>query len=180
MGTDKRKAQYRAHYHRNKDEICKQARKRYALRTEDERQKHNAKQREYYRKHRKQCRITQNAYRQSHRKQYQEYDKKRYLKFRKELLAKRKEYRYKHPKKVRNTKLKTKYGITLKDYYKLKRNQSNKCVICRQRKKKLVVDHCHKTNKVRGLLCVKCNTYLGYIQEDISTLKSAIKYLQKE
>ena len=180
MSTDKRKAQYRAYYHKNKDRICKQVRKQFALRTEDERQKYNAKQLEYYHKHRKQCRIKQNAYRQSHKKQCREYDKKRYLKFRKERLAKSKEYRYKHPKKVRNTRLKTRYGITLKDYYKLKRNQSNKCAICGQRKKKLVIDHCHITGKVRGLLCVKCNTYLGYIQEDISALKAAVKYLQKQ
>lgn len=40
------------------------------------------------------------------------------------------------------------------------------------------VDHCHRTNKVRGLLCSRCNRTLGNADDDISRLKSCIKYLE--
>lgn len=43
--------------------------------------------------------------------------------------------------------------------------------------KKLSVDHCHKTGKVRGLLCSNCNTAIGLLKEDINVLKNAINYL---
>ena len=43
----------------------------------------------------------------------------------------------------------------------------------------LHVDHCHKTNKVRGALCCNCNRLIGVALEDIKILENAIKYLRK-
>jgi hypothetical protein len=40
------------------------------------------------------------------------------------------------------------------------------------------VDHSHKTNKVRDLLCTKCNTLLGAVDDNVEILEKAIKYLQ--
>ena len=45
-------------------------------------------------------------------------------------------------------------------------------------KSKLVVDHCHATGKVRGLLCHNCNRALGLLKDKISVLKNAIQYLE--
>ena len=61
-----------------------------------------------------------------------------------------------------------------------------KCHICRQRgfkidknqKLDLAVDHCHKTGKVRGMLCHNCNRGLGLFQDSMVNLKSAYKYLE--
>jgi hypothetical protein len=40
--------------------------------------------------------------------------------------------------------------------------------------------NCHKTNKIRGLLCYKCNLILGFVNDDINILQSAIFYLQNK
>lgn len=52
------------------------------------------------------------------------------------------------------------YGIGLEDYNRMLANQSNVCKICKnpaKGKRPLVVDHCHKTDRIRGLLCYGCN-----------------------
>ena len=52
------------------------------------------------------------------------------------------------------------------------------CQICTSQKR-LVIDHCHKTNQLRGLLCDQCNNLLGRAKDNTETLKNAIKYLTK-
>lgn len=75
------------------------------------------------------------------------------------------------------------YGITLADYNKILLEQNNKCATCKRDKsesfRNLVVDHCHITNKIRGLLCDNCNVALGKIKDNVETLKTMIKYLGK-
>jgi hypothetical protein len=55
------------------------------------------------------------------------------------------------------------------------------CMICglsfRDRRK--MIDHCHTTGVVRGLICFSCNTALGHFKDDIDVLKSAIRYLER-
>ncbi|NDB61103.1 recombination endonuclease VII [bacterium] len=77
------------------------------------------------------------------------------------------------------------YGLDLKDYQKLLEAQNHKCAICgspppNNRKTRLSIDHCHKTGKVRGLLCDRCNRSIGLLKDDVSILKKAIEYLNKE
>lgn len=96
---------------------------------------------------------------------------------------------YKYPEKVHNKELKYKYGITVDEYNIMLSNQNNKCKICNNEEltkgrsgkvRKMAVDHCHKTNKVRGLLCAKCNQGIGLLNDDIEVLKQAIKYLEEK
>jgi len=82
--------------------------------------------------------------------------------------------------------LKHTYGITLEEYNEFLRIQNNVCAICgsknkhyKTKKDLLCIDHCHKTNKVRGLLCHSCNRALGMLKEDIEIFKNAIIYLKK-
>ena len=80
------------------------------------------------------------------------------------------------------SKLKRKYNISLEEYEALRRQQDNKCAICfrpEPRLSRLSVDHCHSTNRVRGLLCHQCNSALGYLGDSISNFESAIRYLRK-
>lgn len=76
--------------------------------------------------------------------------------------------------------LKKSYGITLEEYDKLLESQGGGCAICGgkdERFKFLPVDHCHKTKKVRGLLCQHCNRGLGYFRDSPELLRAAIAYL---
>lgn len=84
--------------------------------------------------------------------------------------------------KAKEYKLLDRYGINLEQYNELFRRHLECCAICgsheSELKQKLHVDHCHKTGKVRGLLCVCCNSAIGKMKDDVSILKSAVKYLE--
>lgn len=60
------------------------------------------------------------------------------------------------------------YGLTLEDYEDMVLEQDNKCYLCGEEPSdvygRLVVDHCHKTGKVRKLLCRMCNIHLSKIE----------------
>lgn len=76
----------------------------------------------------------------------------------------------------RKRELKHDYGMTQEQYRALSEMQGGKCAICR-RKRKLVVDHCHKTGAVRGLLCSACNLGLGNLSDNAAILRRAAAYL---
>jgi len=61
-----------------------------------------------------------------------------------------------------------KYGLTPKDYDVMYEKQKGCCDICRRHqsefKNRLAVDHDHETGKIRGLLCMVCNTHLGFYE----------------
>ncbi|MGW0087834.1 endonuclease VII domain-containing protein [Streptomyces sp. NPDC003328] len=61
----------------------------------------------------------------------------------------------------RNTRILNTYGLTAEEYQKLLDFQDGRCAICQEKRKtNLAVDHCHKTEAVRGLLCARCNGQL--------------------
>lgn len=81
--------------------------------------------------------------------------------------------------------LRRNYNLTPEDWEAMFENQNHLCAICHKEgfkidpasKNLLVVDHCHNTGKVRGLLCHNCNRALGLLQDDVESLKRAIDYL---
>jgi hypothetical protein len=91
-----------------------------------------------------------------------------------------------------NAYLQRKYNVSLHDYRQLWLKQDGKCAICNTIGFKMNIskagynnvtlnlDHCHSTNKVRGLLCHNCNRALGLLQDNVQVLQNAIKYIQKE
>ena len=80
--------------------------------------------------------------------------------------------------KWRNVRDKLKlYNLTLDQYHSLYENQDFCCKICGN-ETKLVIDHDHKTGKVRGLLCRHCNTGIGMFSDNTEKLKEAIKYIE--
>ena len=79
------------------------------------------------------------------------------------------------------------YGISLKEYRQMLVQQAHKCKLCfgegflmkDTHSMKLVVDHCHTSGKVRGLLCHNCNRALGLLQDNRQTLERALAYLKQ-
>ena len=68
------------------------------------------------------------------------------------------------------------YGITPRQVLDMLASQDANCAICETTFEDVrwVVDHCHKTGEVRGLLCSRCNTWLGTYE---LMIRSAAKYL---
>lgn len=98
-----------------------------------------------------------------------------------------KRWKLNNPDKVRaiNRKadLKWKYGISIQEFDQLLESQQYKCAICSISHHDvtygLYVDHCHKSNEIRGLLCSRCNMGLGLFREQADFLNGAINYLNK-
>lgn len=95
-------------------------------------------------------------------------------------------------KEVRKVKsIIKKYGVSKEEYNSLLLAQSSCCAICSKPikstltkdeinfKDKAIIDHNHKTNKIRGLLCDMCNKGIGCLNDDVNILKLAIIYLTK-
>jgi hypothetical protein len=90
-------------------------------------------------------------------------------------------YKRRHPDRVKSKRLKSLYGITLDEYYAIAAEQEGVCAICRfpSTRGRLVVDHCHRTGTVRGLLCRACNVSIGAFRESVSGLRAAADYLER-
>lgn len=99
------------------------------------------------------------------------------------LQIKNKEWAIKNKNKIRDTKIKRKFGITLEEKNQMFKDQQNKCAICGTveniRGRDWDIDHCHETGKVRGILCSNCNRGLGLFGDSVKNLLKAAEYLQK-
>ena len=72
------------------------------------------------------------------------------------------------------------YGITLAQFRVMLEDQAFKCKICDKSIAdggSAVVDHCHKTGAVRGLLCRKCNSGIGMLEDNPKVMRRAADYV---
>jgi len=79
--------------------------------------------------------------------------------------------------------LKLQNGIAPEEYDQMLKAQNGKCAICgairgNKRSKNFMVDHDHGTNKIRGLLCTKCNQGVGCFNDNPTLLRKAAEYLE--
>jgi len=144
------------------------------------------------RQHRKENRDKQNAYNRQyvkdHREELSAKRRQHYKDNREEIKAKNKQRK----KRITPSGLTTekadnlhKYGITPEHFNSMQDSQGFVCSICgwvledsvTGKAKTLNVDHCHRTNTVRGLLCNNCNRALGYFQDSATILRKAVAYL---
>ena len=75
---------------------------------------------------------------------------------------------------------KQRYGITLEQHEQLYVIQNGCCKICGEpvAYDKVCVDHDHKTNMIRGLLCNRCNTGIGLLGDTLEKIMRAVRYLE--
>jgi hypothetical protein len=107
------------------------------------------------------------------------YDKNYRATHAKEIQARRREFEQEHPLTSRTPMLKSLYGIDIWMYLSVLKRQDAACAIC-HRHVKLVVDHCHRTGRFRGLLCCRCNQGIGMLADDQEVLATASAYLRGE
>ena len=91
---------------------------------------------------------------------------------------------------VASRTLKHAYGITLEEYEVLFAKQNGVCAICAEAEKvvdhltgntrRLAVDHCHQSKKIRGLLCQACNTAIGKLRDNPELMERAAMYVRNE
>jgi len=105
------------------------------------------------------------------------------------------EYRKMHPERFVGYDLKRSFGIGLDDFNKMSDEQNGVCAICKNpettihksrtvdghasKVRRMAVDHCHTTGKIRALLCGECNKGLGCFGDSEDRLFAAIEYLEK-
>ena len=121
-------------------------------------------------------------------------DREYYLKNRTRLIKKASIYNSKHKRKRKEQYYSFKsnspasrrkryllrvYKLSPDIYEAMRLSQQGKCAICKLEKKRLVVDHCHNTGRVRSLLCTTCNAGLGQFKDSTSLLEASIKYLNQ-
>lgn len=138
--------------------------------------------REYVKQNREKFRRTpeqQAKYNEERRKKYAECAETRDL-----ARKKVKEWQQANPHKRKEHRI-LKYGLTLDQFNQMLEAQGMKCAICgysdmSNKNNFPLVDHCHSTGKVRGLLCMNCNQALGKFKDSLDNLKAAIAYLSNQ
>ena len=144
----------------NKEEIKRYYKQYY----KDNKEKIDRRTTKWYKNNVEKAREYMKQYCKNHREEKKKYDKEH-----KEEL---KEYRTQYY-------IKKLYGLSHEGWLKLYKNQDGRCAICKKLFEKpsdACVDHNHKTDEVRGLLCKNCNFGLGYFNDDLEIVKEAINY----
>lgn len=134
-------------------------------------EKRKLQRKKYYDTHRDEILAKQKLYKEQHKEFTKEYGR-----------AYRDAHREDHKRRFENYHLKRKYGISSEQRNEMIKVQDNKCAICGRpptQGRKLHVDHDHKTNKIRKLLCFSCNAIIGLAKEDTDILYAVIKYLNQ-
>lgn len=88
----------------------------------------------------------------------------------------RKKAKRERPNVIQDSYLRRTYGISLVQFDELVLAQGGCCAVC-DCPAKLCVDHDHKTNKVRGLLCGNCNRAIGLLKDSPSRAQKVAWYL---
>lgn len=203
--TKEEKKKYDKEYRKNNKAKIKKAKDQYYVDNTKRLKKKRAKNKKIKKKYNEQYRLdhsedikkNNDAYYMKNLEEKKEYARQHYEDNKEHYKSKNKTYRENNKEtikkrqkewydsntdKVKNEKLLKAYGITLEQYNEMFNKQEGKCAICginqNELKYALYVDHNHTTKKIRGLLCHKCNTILGYANDKMEILTQAIEYLK--
>jgi Recombination endonuclease VII len=111
--------------------------------------------------------------------------RRHYLKYRSHIIERVKKYQLKPDIKIKRTEyavwyaINKKYKVTKEQWFTMYKEQQGKCGMCAANKppipRQLVVDHCHTSNRVRKLLCQRCNHAMGVV-DNTELLEQALRY----
>jgi hypothetical protein len=164
--ADKKKWYQKGYYQKHKERLKLQQKKYY----QGHKKEVCAYQKKYRSENRNKIRKYQKVYGKAHIERYKELDRERYkkdpTKYRQTRIGYKTKYRFRH-----------KYNMSVEDYNKMYSAQDGKCAICKKEFTKLGVDHDHGSGYIRGLLCHKCNSGIGFLEENLVFLEGAIQYL---
>lgn len=77
--------------------------------------------------------------------------------------------------------IRKRFGLTVDQFDALVAKYGDRCAICQQpesRRRRLSLDHCHKTGELRGFICSRDNIVLGLVRDDPALLRRAAEYLE--
>lgn len=81
-------------------------------------------------------------------------------------------------RRAKNSRLLSRYGITIEQFEAILESQGNKCPVCLGEDKIFCVDHNHKTMKIRGIVCSNCNLrVIGGARDQDYKLINAAEYV---
>ena len=126
-------------------------------------------------------RIYAKGYRIKNREKMLALDRKRHIENRVKRIAISRRRYHENPERAYFKWIKV-YGLSGEEYKILLNKQNGVCAICKtacSSGRRLAVDHCHVTGRVRGLLCANCNTALGKFKDSPSLMVDAIRYIEK-
>lgn len=122
----------------------------------------------YYEDHKEECKKKMKKYNKVYHKRNAERERK---------------YRREHKEELRAWQFKNSYGVSLEQIDKILLGQNHQCPICGEPLRDggasgRHIDHDHKTNRIRGILCSRCNLGLGLFRDNSKFLANAAKYLE--
>ena len=92
-----------------------------------------------------------------------------------------------NPGAERSRELRRRFGLSVEDYERMLKESGNVCAVCKQPEtattaqagtiRRLAIDHNHTTGQLRGLLCFRCNSVVGKIEERLDLLDAIRDYL---
>lgn len=167
--TEERRQYQRAYYEKNREELLKKQRVRNKRHYAEKPELYRAKTKAWKEANPQRYRELSQAHRDANREQYRARSRDWYHSNKDRASA-----------KGRKAKL-ARYGLTEEAYQAMLEQQDQSCAICREPNnldRRMYVDHCHATGKVRGLLCQKCNAAIGMLKDSPTLLQRAMDYLR--
>ena len=191
------KKEYGKKWRENNKEGIKKYRKKNPNKIKEAKRRHyqkhkekiREKQKRYYQKNKKEIREKKKLYYKDNLEEIGKYRKEYYKKNGDYVRKKSREWKRKNRERDKENRIIRLYGINFKGFNEILKSQNNMCKICGilieeknlldRRKNGIVIDHNHKTGKVRGILCSPCNYILGNAKDNKKILKEAINYLEE-
>ena len=174
MRALEQQAYSRSWYLKNRERVLQKAKERYRKNPEA----HAARAAIWRAKNNEKIKEQQALYRKQNRKKIRESQRRWEHANKEQVRDIARAWRKKNPEKTRQARLKYRHGIDQVVYEKLFSEQKGLCGICgRPSKVAFAIDHDHKTGKIRGLLHRRCNSGLGFFEDNPTFLKAALCYL---